>query len=93
MCSGSALDQFLLQSSSSETAGGAAEGGGLERLCPPPGGGGEGGGGEQRNSGRNPGRPAASTDQVRERECVFDRTVCLQEVSPTFCFRCCQMQK
>lgn len=70
MCSGSAVDQFLLQSSSSETAGGAAEGGGLERLCPPPDG---GGGGEQRNSGRNPGRPAASTDQVREieRERVF----------------------
>lgn len=68
MCSGSAVDQLLLQNSSSEPAGGAAEGGGLERLrSPPDGGGGSGGGGrgEQRNSGRNPGCPAASTDQVR----------------------------
>lgn len=70
--SGSGVDQLLLQSGGTEPAGGAAEGWALEGLRPPPDGGresgrGAGGGGpdEQRDSGRSPGRPAASADQVR----------------------------
>lgn len=87
--SGPALDQLLLQSWGSEPAGGAAEDRGLEGLPPPPDGeresdeGGRRGREEQRNSPRDPGHPAASTDQVRiwylifamQRHCFRSRRV------------------